>query len=262
MKLRTWLVALAMTTSTPVFAQPVATVNNVTLDSTLISAQVRQTFGLDAPVPQSDTPQYNMLVEELIGRQILVQQALKAGLDKKADVLADIDNLRRTALSAAYMQYWMQTNVPSDAVIKAEYERQSQMPAPTEYKTRHIVLATEANANQLLEQIKAGADFASLAQKNSLHPSKAQGGDLGWLTLPMMLPPYAQAVMGLSEGELVETPIQTPMGWHIVKLDDSRQMQKPNFEEAKPRLLQILQMSGWQQHVMQLRAKAEITRPE
>ncbi|WP_353569916.1 peptidylprolyl isomerase [Candidatus Albibeggiatoa sp. nov. BB20] len=261
MKLKTWILVLAMTTPISVIAEPVATVDGVTLDSTLLTAQVHQTFGLEIPIPQSNTPQYNMLIEELIGREILVQQALKAGLDKKPEVIANIDNVRRTALSAAYMQHWMQTNLPSDDVLKAEYERQSQMPPPTEYKTRHIVVATEAEANQLLGQINTGADFSALAQQHSLHPSKQEGGDLGWLTLPMMLPPYAQAIMGITKGELVEKPIQSPMGWHIAKLEDSRQMQKPSFEEAKPRLIKILQMSGWQQHIMQLHSQAEIERP-
>jgi peptidyl-prolyl cis-trans isomerase C len=244
----------------PAIAETVASVSGVALDDSLVAAQVRQTFGPETPIPASDTPQYNMLIEELIGREILVQQALKAGLDKNPDVLANIDNLRRNALSAAYMQHWMQTNLPTDEVLKAEYERQSKMPAPTEYKTRHIVVATEAEANQLLEQLKNGADFAALARQHSLHPTKQQGGDLGWLTFPMMLPPYAQAVMSLDKAAVVEKPIQTPMGWHVIKLEDSRKMQKPSFEEAKPRLIKILQMSGWQQHVMQLRGQAKIER--
>ncbi|MCV6638055.1 peptidylprolyl isomerase [Candidatus Albibeggiatoa sp. nov. NOAA] len=260
MQFKTWILAVTLTTSIPVMAEPVASVDGAALDSSLVVAQVRQTFGLETPIPDSNTPQYNMLVEELIGREILVQQALKAGLDKNAEVLADVDNLRRNALSAAYMQHWMQTNVPTDEVLKAEYDRQSQMTPPTEYKTRHIVVATEAEAKQLIEQLGKGQDFVALAQQQSLHPSKQQGGDLGWLTLPMMLPPYAQTVMGMAKGELATNPVQSPMGWHVIKLEDSRQMQKPSFEEAKPRLSKILQMAGWQQHVMQLRSQANIER--
>lgn len=258
--MKSWILALAMTSAVPAIAETVATVDGVALDSHLVAAQVRQTFGQEAPVPKSDTPQYNMLVEELIGREILVQQALKAGLDKNPDVMADIDNLRRTALSAAYMQHWMKTNIPSDKALKNEYEQQSKMTPPTEYKSRHIVVATEAEAQQLLEQLQNGADFSTLAQKHSIHPSKKQGGDLGWLSLPMMLPSYAQAVMNLGKGELAPKPIQSPVGWHVAKLEDSRQMQKPSFEQAKPQLIRMLQMSGWQQHVMQLRGQVKIER--
>ncbi len=260
MQLKTLLFTLTLTVSPAVVAEPIATVDDVVLDSSLVEAQIRQTFGVEVPPLQSNTPQYKMIVEELIGREILVQQALKAGLDKDPQVKADIDDLRRKALSAAYMQHWMQTNIPNDEALKAEYQRQSEMPPPTEYRTRHIVVASESLANQLLEQLKNGADFEALAQQHSLHPSKMQGGDLGWLTLPMMLPPYAQAIMGLEKNGLVEKPVQTTMGWHVAKLEDSRQMQKPSFEEVKPRLIKMLQMSGWQQHVMQLRNQAKIER--
>jgi peptidyl-prolyl cis-trans isomerase C len=252
---------LALIFSSPLFADnQVATVNGVAMDKSLMAAQVRQQFGNETAMPPANTPQYQMLLEELIGREILFQQALAASLDKQPNVIADLENMRRNILSAAYMQHWIANHAPSEQALQAEYERQAQMTPPTQYKTSHILLNTEAEAQAVLAQLQAGGDFAELAKQHSIHPTKEQAGDLGWLTLPLMLPPYAHVVANLSKGQVATEAVQTPMGWHIVRLDDTRPMPKPSLEEAKPGLANALKMSAWQQHLMQLRNQAKIER--
>lgn len=260
MKLRILILTLIFSSSPLLADNHVATVNGMAVDASLMAAQVRQQFGNEAAMPLANTPQYQMLLEELIGREILFQQALAASLDKQPTVIADLENMRRNILSAAYMQHWIANHAPSDQALQAEYERQAQMTPPTQYKTSHILLASEAEAKTVLGQLQSGADFAELVRQHSIHPTKEQGGDLGWLTLSLMLPPYAHVIANLSKGQVAAEVVQTPMGWHVVRLDDTRPMPKPSLEEAKPGLASALKMSAWQQHLMQLRNQAKIER--
>ncbi len=128
-----------------------------------------------------------------------------------------------------------------------------------EYNARHILVKTEAEANDILAQLKKGTDFAKLAKEKSLDPgSKEKGGDLGWFSPAGMVKPFSDAVVGLKKGELSATPIQTQFGWHVIKMVDSRATQVPAYDKVKEGLELTLQQRKLEKMMLGLKDKAKI----
>lgn len=234
-----------------------ATVNGQPLPQAIVNAHVR-TVGGDDAVKNLQGAQRDALVAELIGRELLVQEAKKAGLDKSPEVQADIADKTAMVLSAAFMRHWLQQHQPSEEVLKQEYDRQAQLPAPKQFKTRHILTATEQEARSVIAAL-AQANFAELATQRSIDTAtKTKGGELDWMLPPQMFPSYFQAVINLQKGSYTQTPVQSPIGWHVIMLEDVQDAPKPTFEKAKPLLIKGLTEQQWQKFVMELRSQAKI----
>jgi peptidyl-prolyl cis-trans isomerase C len=129
---------------------------------------------------------------------------------------------------------------------------------PREYHARHILVDDQAKADKLTKDLKAGGDFAKLAEKNSKDPSGKQGGDLGWFTLDTMVKPFADAVSALQPGQTTEAPVQSQFGWHIIKLEESRATAAPPFEEVKDRVKVFVQRKKLQTYLDELRKNAKV----
>ncbi|MNI40185.1 putative parvulin-type peptidyl-prolyl cis-trans isomerase precursor [compost metagenome] len=129
-----------------------------------------------------------------------------------------------------------------------------------EYKVRHILVEDEKTANDLLAQIKSNKNkFDDLAKKNSKDPGSAEkGGDLGWAPPTNYVQPFAQAVTQLKKGELVDKPVQTQFGWHIIKVDDTRPVEFPPLDQVRPQLEEMLRQQTLADYQKQLRDKAKI----
>lgn len=234
-----------------------ATINGQSLPQAVVNAHIR-TVGGDDAVKNLQGAQRDALVAELIGRELLVQEAKKAGLDKLAEVQADIADKTAMVLSAAFMRHWLQQHQPSEEVLKQEYDRQAQLPAPKQFKTRHILTATEQEARSVIAAL-AQANFAELATQRSIDAAtKTKGGELDWMLPPQMFPSYFQAVINLQKGSYTQTPVQSPIGWHVIMLEDVQDAPKPTFEKAKPLLIKGLTEQQWQKFVMELRSQAKI----
>lgn len=200
----------------------------------------------------------NAVREELIRRELLVQEAKKAGLDKKSDVLAQINAMRQSILIRAFIQDYAQKHPIGDTQLKAQYEVLKSQMSGTEYKARHILVKEEAEAKTIVEKLKKGEKFADLA-KQSIDPgTKDNGGDLGWATPTSFVKPFADALTGLGKGKYTETPIKTDFGYHVIQLEDSRPQTIPSFEELKPRLQQQAQAEQIGKMVEELRTKASV----
>lgn len=238
-----------------------AKVNGTAITEQALEAYVHQQFGPEASVPMTGTPQREMLINTLINRTLLVQQALQAGLDKNPQVQAEVEDRRQMVLSNAFTHHWHQDFQPTEKQLKAFYQQRSNsMPTLKQYKTRHIVTTTEEQAKAVITQLKNGNDFAKLAREKSVDATKAQGGSLGWLTLQQMFPPYAQAITTLQPNQFTQMPVQTPSGWHVALLEEVREMPKPTYEAVKEGLKQEFKNMQWQQFVNQLRNQAKIKR--
>lgn len=237
--------------------QVAATINGQPLPQAVVNAHVR-TVGGDDAVKNLQGAQRDALVAELIGRELLVQEAKKAGLDKSPEVQADIADKTAMVLSAAFMRHWLQQHQPSEEVLKQEYDRQAQLPAPKQFKTRHILTATEQEARSVIAAL-AQANFAELATQRSIDAAtKTKGGELDWMLPPQMFPSYFQAVINLQKGSYTQTPVQSPAGWHVIMLEDVQDAPKPTFEKAKPLLIKGLTEQQWHKFVMELRSQAKI----
>jgi peptidyl-prolyl cis-trans isomerase C len=148
----------------------------------------------------------------------------------------------------------------SDAKLKAKYDKLiKDAPPREEINARHILLANEADAKAVIEQLKKGGDFAALAGEKSTDPAgKSSGGDLGWFTKEQMVPEFATAAFKLKKGEITETPVKTQFGWHVIKLEDRRTAKPPTFEQVKPQLADEVARDLIGEKMKELRTAAKI----
>ncbi|WP_301102746.1 peptidylprolyl isomerase [Propionivibrio sp.] len=231
------------------------TVNGVAVSQNLANIFMAEQKAQGAP----DSPELkNAVREELIRRELLIQEAKKAGLDKKPDIAAQAEAARQAFFVRAYIQEYVKKNPISDAQLKAQYETIKTQLGSTEYKARHILVKDEADATAIIANLKKGAKFEELA-KQSIDPgSKDNGGDLGWASAGNFVKPFSDALTSLAKGKYTETPVKTEFGYHVILLDDSRPLSVPAFEEIKPRLLQQAQSQQINKMVDGLRAKAKV----
>ena len=209
---------------------------------------------------QADTPELRSRVREvLIRNEIVAQEAVKKGLDKTAEFIAQTDLNRQEMLVNAYVQDYLKNNPVSDEAVKAEYDRAKAQAGDMEYKVRHILVKEEAEAKAIIAQIKKGGSFDKIAAQKSQDPgSKDKGGDLDWAPAGRYVPPFADAIKKLKKGHMTDVPVQTQFGWHVIRVDDERAMKFPAFEEVKPQIVQNQQRQQLDKMIADLRAKAKV----
>ncbi|MFZ4538597.1 peptidylprolyl isomerase [Propionivibrio sp.] len=249
------LVGAIMSASAMAAGNAFVTVNGVAVSQSLANVFMAEQKAQGAP----DSPELkNAVREELIRRELLIQEAKKAGLDKKPEIAAQADAAKQALYVRAYIQDYVKKNPISDAQLKAEYETIKARLGNTEYKARHILVLSEDDAKAIIANLKKGAKFEELA-KQSIDPgSKDNGGDLGWASAGNFVKPFSDALTSLSKGKYTEAPVKTEFGYHVILLEDSRPLTVPPFDEIKPRLLQQAQSQQINKMVDGLRAKAKI----
>ena len=197
----------------------------------------------------------------LIQQTVLLQEAAKSGVEKRADVKAALQSARNNVLVQAVMQDWAKKNPVQEADIKKAYEQQKAAYGDTEYEVRHILVKTEDQAKNLIKRLNAkGANFDKLAKEFSEDTgNKDQGGLLGWI-VPRSYPvTFAAAFTALKPGEIAQTPVRTQYGFHVVKLDAKRPAQLfPSYESQKPTLERALLNQRVQMHVAELSKQAKV----
>lgn len=199
----------------------------------------------------------SQLLDQFISMRLAAEVAQKEGVDKDQKVQDQLSLARLNVLVDSGLQKWLEDHPVTDEELRPEYDEQvSQM--PREYHARHILVDDQAKAEALTKQLKAGGDFAKLAQKNSKDPSGKNGGDLGWFTLESMVKPFSDAVAALQPGQMTEQPVQSQYGWHVIKLEESRATEAPPFEEVKDRVKMLVQRKKLQNYLEELRKSAQI----
>lgn len=258
------LVALAsILCVTPVFAKDdtaksagaVATVNGKAIpknrSDALANAQTAQ--------GQPDSEELRKAIrEELIRREILVQEAQKKGFDKKSEIQGQMDLARQGVLINAYLGDYVRTHPVTDEALKREYDSIKQQLGDKEYKARHILVEKEDDAKEIIAKLKKGEKFEDLAKQSKDPGSKDRGGDLGWAAPSSYVKPFSEAMIKLSKGTFTEAPVKTDFGYHVILLEDSRELKLPPVDEAKAQLSQRLQQQMVEKHVMELRGKAKV----
>jgi peptidyl-prolyl cis-trans isomerase C len=179
--------------------------------------------------------------ENLVRTELIAQQAEKEGLAADPEVATRLELARLELLQQAAAQKYLKEHTPTEAELRAEFDTQITSAPLVEYQARHILVSSEDVAQKIIEQLKAGNDFATLAKRLSSHKeSAARGGDLGWFGPRDMDPQFTNAVALLKKGDFTRTPVQTSFGWHVIKLDNSRDRTPPTYEDVKERLTQIV----------------------
>ena len=199
------------------------------------------------------------LVEELIQRELLVQDALKKKLDQAPETIAQLDAARKALLTQANLQNYLKANPISDEEIKKEYESKVGGAGSTEYKASHILVKTEDEAKKLIAELDKGAKFDKLANKHSLDAKESQnGGQLGWFSPTQMVAPFSEAVAKLEKGKYSKEPVKTQFGYHIILLEDTRKQTPPPLEAVKEQLTPMIQRQKVQEMVENLRKQAKV----
>ncbi|WP_374088349.1 peptidylprolyl isomerase [Methylomicrobium lacus] len=199
------------------------------------------------------------LVEELIQRELLVQDALQKQLDKSPEYLEQLEDAKKSILTQTELKNFFKTNPVTDAEVKAEYDSKVAAEAGTEYKARHILVKTEDEAKKIIAELDKGGDFAKLANKHSIDAKDSQnGGDLGWFVSDQMVKPFSDAVAKLEKGKYTAAPVQTQFGWHVILREDSRKQTPPPLEAVKDQLTPYLQRQKFQKMIETMRQQAKV----
>lgn len=235
--------------------KPIAVVNGKSIPANradaLIAAQIAR------GQPDSDSLR-KAVQEELVRREILVQEAQKTGIDKKPDVQAQMDLARQGVLIGAYLSNFLRSHPVTDEAIKKEYEVIRATLGDKEYKARHILVENEDDAKAIVAKLKGGEKFEELAKQSKDPGSKERGGDLGWASGGSFVKPFQAALVKLEKGKYTEAPVKTDFGWHVILLDDSRELKAPALEEVKAEISQRLQQKIVEQQIAELRSKAKV----
>ena len=201
----------------------------------------------------------SQIKEEVIAREIFMQEAQKRGLEASADYKAQMELARQTILIRELFNDYQTKNPVTDAEIQAEYDKFAAANSGKEYKASHILVESEDEAKAIIASIKKGAKFADIAKKQSKDPgSGANGGDLDWANPSSYVSEFTEALIKLPKGQMTQAPVKTQFGWHIIRLDETRDAQLPKLEEVKPQVAQQLQQQKLTKFQDELRAKAKV----
>ncbi|MCA3033900.1 MAG: peptidylprolyl isomerase, partial [Rhodocyclaceae bacterium] len=209
---------------------------------------------------QAASPEMNAAIrDELINREVLAQAGAKRGLDKDPAVAAQMRIAAQTVLIRAYFEDYSKANPVTDAQLKSMYDGFLSQMGDKEYKARHILVDTEDEAKTIIAQLGRGESFEKLAKDKSKDTgSKDNGGDLDWGSAGRYVPEFGNALRVLQKGQTTPNAIKTQFGWHVIRLDDSRDNKPPKFEDVKENFRQRAQQEMIARLVQDLRSKAKI----
>jgi peptidyl-prolyl cis-trans isomerase C len=232
----------------------VAVVNGVEITQPVVDLYTEQKASHH---PGGNAPDEQAVLNELVSLELMKQEAEKKGIDNQTAIIAQLEQSRRALLASAAIKDYIQNNPISDEELKATYDTEMAVPSK-EYKARHILVPTEAEARNVITQLNEGADFAELAKEKSTGPTGKNGGELGWFAAEQMVTPFSEATAALEKGTYTKEPVQTQFGWHVILLEDSRDSTPPPFDEIKDQLKAAAQGQRIMQYVQQVRSSAQI----
>ena len=237
-------------------AQNIAIVNGKAVPKSRLDTLAQQVAKAGRPV----TPEMQgQLRDEVIAREVFMQEAEKQGLSTSDDFKTQMELARQTILIRALFADYQQKNKVTDAELKGEYDKFVAANGGKEYKARHILVEKEADAKAIIASLKKGGKFEDIAKKQSKDPgSGANGGDLDWANPSSYVAEFTEAMLKLNKGQTTEVPVKTQFGFHIIRVDDLRTAQLPAFEELKPQISQQLEQQRLGAYQQGLRDKAKV----
>jgi peptidyl-prolyl cis-trans isomerase C len=237
-------------------AQNVAIVNGKPVPTARVDALAQQVAASGRPV---DAAVREQLKEEVVLREIFMQEAQKRGIGASAEFKTQMELARQTIMIRALFADEQKKNPVTDAVLKAEYDKFAAANGGTEYRARHILVEKEDEAKAIIASIKGGAKFEDIAKKQSKDPgSGTNGGDLDWASASSYVAEFSEAMTKLQKGQMTQAPVKSQFGWHIIRVDDVRQAELPAFEEIKPQIAQQMQQQKMAEFQQSLREKAKV----
>lgn len=242
----------------PAFAEnkSAAMVNGVSIPQARIDLRVKMAAAQGQP---DSTELRKKIREDMINLEVLVQEAKKTGLDKDPEVVLQTELNRMSLLGGAYVQDYAKKHPIGEEQLKQEYDNLKASLGDNEYNVSHILVATEEEAKAIISQLNKKGKFDKIAKEKSKDAGSAEkGGSLGWAVPTNFVPPFASAMVKLKKGEYTKEAVQSQFGWHVIKMDDVRNLKMPSYEELKPQIQQRLQQQMIQDLIADLRSKAKI----
>lgn len=212
---------------------------------------------LQKPAAQATAEEQEAVRSELTDIYLLSEQPRAAELAQSPRIQAQLELQSRALLAQALASDFLANNQATEEEIRGTYDEQLKLAPPLEYKARHILVATQGEAIDLIGELDGGADFAELAKSKSTGPSGPNGGDLGWFGPERMVPEFSSAVVALENGAYTDEPIQTQFGWHVILREDSRDATPPPFESVRDTVKQQIEQKRLQEFVESLRVTDE-----
>ena len=203
------------------------------------------------------------LLDRMVDMQLLGEAALDSDVDQSEAFKERMAEVREQVAREVFLNQKIDDYITEDRLQAAYEEYKSNNPPQEQVKASHILVEDKELAQQLITQLGEGAEFAELASEHSTGPSGKQGGDLGFFGKGEMVEPFSNAAFQLDVGEVVDEPVETQFGWHVIKVTDKRTQEPKSFEEMRDQLRQQVRQQAVQSVLSDLREGAEVeTFPE
>lgn len=248
--------ALAALTA-PVFAQTAFTVNGQTVSV----AEQKELMKVLADRGVKDQKQQLKAARSILAQEKLIEEAAKkANIAQDPAVKALIAERKTEIYSAELVRKNAAAHPLTDADLKKTYEEVKKQYDPNEIKVRHILVKTEQEAKDIIKSLNAGGDFAAIAKEKSLDQgTAAQGGEIPFTNIRRIaIPGFAETAMALNKGSLLPVPFHSALGYHVIQLQDKREVPLPSFDALKPQIQNLAAQRQAQQYMADLMRNAKI----
>ncbi len=263
--LATTLISLAFGTAT-LIAEEKATTDTViaTVNGDNIMKSTLDGYLAILNKPGKKVANKQAAIDDLVATKIALQEARKSNILERPETKKLIEDYTRNILLKTWTKEKVESFEIDDDTIKAAYDERVTKLASKEYNARHILVKTEDEAKTIIKDLEGGADFEKLAKEKSTGPSGSNGGSLGWFKAQTMVPAFANAVKAMSKGDVSKAPVKTQFGFHIIKVEDSRDTKLPTLESMQTQLKRVIAQKKMLAYMVDLKKTADvkITLPE
>jgi peptidyl-prolyl cis-trans isomerase C len=234
-------------------AESIRTVNGVDIDSDVYDFYLETRYG--KPAANATAQEKSTGMQELVDLYLLTTQSRAIELAKEPRTKAQLEIQRRGLLAQVMAADYMTANEATEEEIVEAYQQQVKLAPTSQFKARHILVETQASAQEVISSLDGGANFIELAKEKSTGPSGPNGGDLGWFSPEQMVKPFSDAVAALENGSYSKAPVQTQFGWHVILREDSRANEPPTLESVRDVIKQRVAQEKLQDYLRGLREK-------
>ena len=200
-------------------------------------------------------------ISDLVATEIALQEARKSNILERPEIKKLIKDYTRNVLLKTWTKEKVESFDINDEAVKTAYDERVTKLASKEYNARHILVKTEDEAKVIIKDLDGGADFEKLAKEKSTGPSGSNGGSLGWFKAQTMVPAFANAVKLMSKGDISKEPVKTQFGFHIIKVEDSRDAKLPTLESMQTQLKRVIAQKKMLAYMLELRKTADVKIP-
>lgn len=242
--------------TTAALAQNIAIVNGKAVPKARMDSLSLQFQSTGRPI----TPEVQeQMRQHLIALEVFTQEADKLGLSSSDEFKAQMELARQTVLANQLIKEFEKKNAITDELLKAEYDKFAAANGGKEIKARHILVDKEADATAIIASLKKGAKFEEIAKKRSKDTgSGSKGGDLDWANPSSYVPEFSAALQALKKGQLTDKAVKTQFGFHIIRVDDVRDIKLPTFDEVKPQIADQMKQDKRGTYQRDLLGKAKV----